>query len=52
MEFSADLTANLDHLKQVLQTDENFDVVYRMAEFGGRRACLLFVDGFTKDEVL
>lgn len=52
MEFSADLTANLDHLKQVLQTDENFDVVYRMAEFGGRRACLFFVDGFTKDEVL
>jgi stage V sporulation protein AF len=47
-----DLTANLDHLKQVLQTDENFDVVYRMAEFGGRRACLFFVDGFTKDEVL
>ena len=52
MEFSADLTANLDHLKQVLQTDKNFDVVYRMAEFGGRRACLFFVDGFTKDEVL
>lgn len=52
MEFSVDLTANLDHLKQVLQTDENFDVVYRMAEFGGRRACLFFVDGFTKDEVL
>ena len=52
MEFSADLTANLDHLKQVLQTDENFDVVYRMAEFGGHRACLFFVDGFTKDEVL
>ena len=52
MEFSADLTANLDHLKQVLQTDKNFDVVYRMAEFGGRRSCLFFVDGFTKDEVL
>ena len=52
MERSADRTANLDHLKQVLQTDENFDVVYRMAEFGGRRACLFFVDGFTKDEVL
>ncbi|WP_432626427.1 spore germination protein [Brotaphodocola sp.] len=52
MEFSADLTGNLDHLKRVLQTDKNFDVVYRMAEFGGRRACLFFVDGFTKDEVL
>lgn len=52
MTFSADLTENLEHLKQVLQTDKNFDVVYRMAEFGGRRACLFFVDGFTKDEVL
>lgn len=52
MEFSADLTGNLDHLRRVLQTDKNFDVVYRMAEFGGRRACLFFVDGFTKDEVL
>lgn len=52
MTFSADLTENLEHLKRVLQTDKNFDVVYRMAEFGGRRACLFFVDGFTKDEVL
>lgn len=52
MTFSADLTENLEYLRGVLQTDKNFDVVYRMAEFGGRRACLFFVDGFTKDEVL
>jgi len=27
-------------------------VVYRVARVGGRNACIYFVDGFTKDEVL
>ena len=32
--------------------EKNFDVVYHSLEIGGRQACLYFVDGFTKDEVL
>ncbi len=52
MEFTKSLSDNMEHLKQVLQTDKNFDIVYRTIEIGGRQAALFFVDGFTKDEVL
>ncbi len=52
MAFSKLMTENLKHFQQVLQTDKNFDVVYRVIEIGGRKGCLFFVDGFTKDEVL
>lgn len=52
MAFSKRMTDNLALFKTELQTDKNFDVVYRVVEIGGRNACLFFVDGFTKDEVL
>lgn len=52
MAFSKKLTDNVEHLKQVLQAEKNFDIVYRVIDIGGRKACLFFVDGFTKDEVL
>ena len=42
----------MDYLKETLHTAENFDVVYRVVKIGGRNACLYFVDGLTKDEVL
>jgi len=52
MVFSKTLAENVEHLKQVLQTDKNFDVVLRNLQLGGKEAALFFVDGFTKDEVL
>ncbi len=52
MNFSADLSSNLQHLKNTLQADRCFDIVYRVVEIGGRKGCLFFVDGLTKDEVL
>lgn len=52
MNFSTDFSSNVQHMKQTLQADTCFDVVYRVVEFGGRQACLFFVDGLTKDEVL
>ncbi|MCI8660500.1 MAG: spore germination protein [Lachnospiraceae bacterium] len=52
MEFSKSLSDNVERLKQVLQTDKNFDIVYRTFEIAGKKAVLFFVDGFTKDEVL
>ncbi len=52
MAFSKTMTENLNHFKQVLQTDKNFDVVYRVVDIGGRQAAMFFVDGLTKDEVL
>ena len=42
----------MDYLKETLQSGKNFDVVYRVFDIAGREACLFFIDGFTKDEVL
>ncbi len=52
MKFEKSLTENLEHIRQTLQTDKNFDIVCRVIDMGGRKAALIFVDGFTKDEVL
>ena len=52
MEFSKSLPENVERLKQVLQADKNFDIVYRTFTIAGKKAALFFVDGFTKDEVL
>ncbi|MCD8083331.1 MAG: spore germination protein [Clostridiales bacterium] len=52
MAFSEKLSENMEQMKRTLGTDRNFDIVCREAECGGRKACLFFVDGFTKDEVL
>ena len=52
MEFTKSLSDNMEHLKQTLQVDKNLDVVYRVIDFANRKACLFFVDGLTKDDVL
>jgi len=43
------LQANLDELGKRLAVGTNFDVVVREIEIGGRKAALVFVDGFVKD---
>ena len=50
MKFSQDLQETIKYLNNELHTDQNFDVVYRVLTIGGRRACLYFIDGFTKDD--
>lgn len=52
MKISADFDKNISHFHQVLDVETNFDIVYHTLTIGGRQACLYFVDGFTKDEVL
>lgn len=52
MQFQKSFQDNLNKMQEVLQTEKNFDIVYRVIEIGGRQAALIFVDGFTKDEVL
>ena len=52
MNFSSNLSDNMKLLQGILKVDTNFDVVYRTISAGGRTACLYFVDGLTKDEVL
>lgn len=52
MKLSSDFDANIAHFHEVLDVATNFDIVYHTLEIAGRRACIYFVDGFTKDEIL
>ena len=46
------LEENIQYLNEKLAVDANFDVVYRVIEIGGKRACMYFVDGFCKDDLM
>ncbi len=46
------LDDNLEILKEVLGADESFDVLVRNFEIGGRKASLVFIDGFIKDQLI
>ena len=46
------LDENMQYLNEKLAVDANFDVVYRIMEIGGKRACMYFVDGFCKDDLM
>ncbi|MBQ7796318.1 MAG: spore germination protein [Lachnospiraceae bacterium] len=52
MKLSADIKTTMDRFHQVLDVGTNFDIVYHTLKIADRQACLYFVDGFTKDEVL
>lgn len=52
MKISSDIQTNLSRFHDLLDVNTNFDIVYHTLSIGGRMACLYFVDGFTKDEVL
>lgn len=40
------------YFNQTLRVDENFDVLYHVFEMGGKKACMYFIDGMVKDEVM
>lgn len=50
--MSSSLQQNMEFLNRELCIQINFDVVYRVIEVGGRKACIYFVDGFCKDELM
>ena len=50
--MSAVLSENMNYLNDQLKVNENFDVVYRVIRIGGREACMYFIDGFCKDELM
>ena len=49
MYFTDQLEENMTWLNQALHVDKNFDVVYRVLTIADKKACLYFIDGFTKD---
>ena len=42
----------LQKVLEILNTEKSFDLVRREIAVGGRPACILFVDGMVKDEVM
>lgn len=50
--LSKDLKKNMKLLSHLLHVDENFDLVYRVINIGGKNACFYCVDGFAKDDTL
>ena len=50
--ISKNLHENMDYLSQAMQIDISFDLVYRVIHVGGREACIYFIDGFCKDELM
>lgn len=46
------LQETMAYLNHKLDIDKNFDLVYRVIKVGGRDACMYFIDGFCKDELM
>lgn len=52
MKISGVLQKDMQYFNSILAVEKNFDIVHRMIQVGGRDACMYFVDGFCKDELL
>lgn len=46
------LKKNMAYLNERLAVDVSFDLVYRVIRIGGKDACIYFIDGFCKDELM
>lgn len=46
------LKENIAYLNERLAVDVSFDLVYRVIRIGGKDACIYFIDGFCKDELM
>lgn len=43
---------NMEHFNSLVHPDKNFDIIYRVMKYGGKKCCFYFIDGFCKDEIL
>lgn len=50
--ISTSLQENIRYLNERLGAEVNFDVITREIMMGGKKACIYFIDGFCKDEVM
>ena len=50
--MTSSLDENMKYLNQKLAVNESFDLVYRVIRVGERNACIYFIDGFCKDELM
>lgn len=51
-QMTASLRENMAYMNGRLAVDVSFDLVYRVIHIGEREACIYFVDGFCKDELM
>ena len=50
--MSGNISNDMQYLNSVLSVNDNYDIVYRVVEIGGRMACMYLVDGFCKDDLM
>lgn len=50
--ISEHLSENMEYFQSRLQTDTNFDIIYKLTPVGGRDGCIYFIDGFVKDDIM
>lgn len=50
--LSTSLYENMNFFHDKLHVAENFDIIYRMLSVGERDACMYFIDGFVKDDIM
>jgi stage V sporulation protein AF len=50
--MTTSLEQTMEYMKKHMAPDVSFDVVYRVIEVGGRQACIYFIDGFCKDDLM
>ncbi|MDR0963319.1 MAG: spore germination protein [Clostridium sp.] len=46
------LVDDMRYLNNQLAVDVNFDIVYRVLHIGGKEACIYFIDGLCKDDLM
>lgn len=42
----------IDYINKTMRVEESFDLIYRTISIGGKQACLYFIDGFVKDDIM
>lgn len=50
--ISTDLKENMQYFHEALDVKKNFDILSRMTLVADRQACIYFVDGFVKDDIM
>lgn len=50
--MTTSLQESMAYMREKMAPDTSFDVVYRVIDVGGRQACIYFIDGFCKDELM
>lgn len=50
--LNKNINVNIQQLNKIMRVDESFDLVYRTFNIADKKACIYFIDGFVKDEIM